>query len=128
MSGQALDLRRSARIVWRLKAWSARLSALGFLGGGVVHPAQPGDLPGQRRGRGLAVRPITSQAPVVTSPPVLAAALAGVDRGVPAASLGDRIQVGEAALGLMSIMVKDDNARQAIDTANVVARSYVSLR
>ena len=126
MSGQALDLRRSARIVWRLKALVGGMIVLGFLGGAAYTVLSPAIYQSSALVAISPSVPIASQTPVVTSPPVLATALAGVDRGVPLASLGDRIKVGEAALGLMSITVKDSNASQAIDTANVVARSYVS--
>ncbi len=126
MSGQALDLRRSARIVWRLKALVGGIIALGFLGGVVYTVLSPAIYQASAVVAISPSVPIGGQSPVVTSPPVLAAALGGVDRGIPLATLRDRIKVGEAALGLMSITVKDDNAQQAIDTANVVARSYIA--
>jgi capsular polysaccharide biosynthesis protein len=126
MSGQALDLRRSARIVWQLKALVGAVIALGFLGGAVYTALSPAIYLSSAL---VAISPsvkIASQAPVVTSPPVLAAALDGVDQGIPLATLQRRIQVEGAAVGLMSIVAEADNSRQAIDTANVVARSYIA--
>jgi Chain length determinant protein len=126
MSGQALDLRRSARILWRLRTLVGGIIALGFLGGAVYTVLSPAIYQSSALVAISPSIPIVSQTPVVTSPPVLAAALAGVDRVVPIATLGDRIYVGEAAAGLMSITAEADNPRQAVDTANVVARSYVT--
>jgi capsular polysaccharide biosynthesis protein len=127
MSGQALDLRRSARIVWRLKALVGAMIALGFLGGAVYTALIPATYQSTAL---VSIAPsilVNSQAPVITSPPVLAAALAGVDRDVPLATLRGRIQVLQAAVGLMAVTAQADNAGQAIATVNVVARSYVAF-
>ena len=126
MSGQALDLRRSAQIVWRLRGLVAAFIVLGFLGGAVytaVHPAV-------YQSRALvAISPsvsITSQAAVVTSPSVLGPALNGVDRGVPLTILRNRVFVLRVATGLMAVVAEANSPGQAIGTANVVARSYVA--
>jgi capsular polysaccharide biosynthesis protein len=126
MGGQALNLRRSARIVWQLKALVGAVIALGFLGGAVYTVLSPAVYQSSAL---VAISPsvvIASQTPVVTSPPVLATALDGVDRGMPLATLQHRIYVEGAAVGLMSIVAEADSSRQAIDTANAVARSYVA--
>jgi capsular polysaccharide biosynthesis protein len=127
MSGQALDLRRSARIVWQLKALVGSIIALGVLGGAVYTVLSPAVYQSSALVAISPSVPIDSQAAVVTSPPVLAAALAGVDRGVPLATLRGRIQTLQVEVGLMSITAESDNAGLAIDTANAVARSYVAF-
>ena len=126
MNGQALDLRRSARIVWQLKALVGGIIALGFMGGAVYTVLSPAVYQSSAL---VAISPsvwIASQASVVTSPSVLATARAGVDRDIPLATLQQHIQVETAAYGLMAIVAEAGNSRQAIDTANVVARSYVA--
>ena len=127
MSGQALDLRRSARIVRQRKALVGSIITLGFLGGAVYTVLSPAVYQSSALVAISPSVPINSQAAVVTSPPVLAAALAGVDRGVPLATLRGRIQTLQVAVGLMAITAESDNAGQAIDAANVVARSYVAF-
>lgn len=126
MRGQVLDLRRSARIVWRLKAMAGTIIALGFLAGVAYTVLSPAVYLSRALVAISPSIPVTGQAPVVTSPAVLAAALNGVDRGVPLVTLQDRIQVSQAAVGLMSIAADGDTPRQAIETANIVARSYVA--
>ena len=126
MSGQALDLRGSARIIWRLKALVGAIIALGFAGGAVFTALSPAIYQSSALVAISPSVPITSQTAVVTSPPILASALAGVDQGIPLATLRARIQISQAEVGLMSITAEADNPRQAIDTANVVARSYVA--
>ena len=126
MGGQALDLKRSAQIVWRLKWLVAAFVALGFLGGAVYTVVSPAAY--QSRAL-VAISPsvdIISQAAVVTGPPVLAPALNGVDRGVPLATLRSRVWVLRVATGLMAVVAKASTPGQAIGTANVVARSYIA--
>ena len=127
MSGQALDLRGSARIIWRLKALVGAIIALGFVGGAVYTVLSPAIYQSSALVAISPSVPITSQTAVMTSPPILAAALAGVDQGIPLATLRGRIQISQAEAGLMSITAEADNPRQAIDTANVVAHSYVAF-
>jgi hypothetical protein len=126
MDGQALDLKRSAQIVWRLKWLVAVTAALGFLGGAVYTVVSPAVY----QSRALVAIPpsadFASQAAVVTSEPVLAPALYGVDRGVPLATLRNRVYVLQAADGLMAVTAEASTPGQAIGTANVVARSYVA--
>src|ERR1700678_3594526 len=126
MSGQALDLRRSAQIVWRLRALVGAIIALGFLGGAAYTALTPASYLSNAV---VVLSPsiaIASQAAVVDSPPVLADALTGVDRGMSLQTLRSRVQTGPVAVGLMSISVVADTPSQAIETANVVTRSYVA--
>ena len=126
MSGQALDLKRSAQIVWRLKGLVATIIALGFLSGAAYTALSPAVY--QSRAL-VAISPsvsIAGQAAVVTSPPVLASALNGVDRGVPLTVLLNRVHIEGAAAGLMAVVATASTPGQAIGTANVVARSYVA--
>jgi len=126
MSGQALDLRRSAQIVWRLKPVVAAFIALGFLAG-VAYTAVS---PAVYQSRALvAISPsnsIAKQAAVVTSPQVLLPALNGVDRGVPLNTLRNRVFVLSVGYGLMAVVAEASTPGQAIGTANVVARSYIA--
>jgi Chain length determinant protein len=126
MGAQALDLRRSAQIVWRLKWLVAAFIVLGFLGG-VVYTALS---PAVYQSRALVAIPppvsITNQAAVVTSPQVLVPALSGVDRGVPLTTLRNRVFVLRAASGLMAVVAEAGSPGQAIGTANAVARGYVA--
>jgi len=105
MSGQALDLRRSAQIVWRLRALVGAIIALGFLGGAAYTALTPASYLSNAV---VVLSPsiaIASQAAVVDSPPVLADALTGVDRGMSLQTLRSRVQTGPVAVGLMSISV-----------------------
>ena len=126
MGGQALDLRRSAQIVWRLKGLVAAFIALGFLAGAAYTKVVPEVY--QSRAV-VAISPsisTASQAAVVTSPQVLVPALNGVDRGVPLTTLRNRVFVLRVAAGLIAVVAEATSAGQAIGTANVVARSYVA--
>jgi capsular polysaccharide biosynthesis protein len=126
MDGRALDLKRSAQIVWRLKWLVATVVALGILAGAVYTVV----VPASYQSRALvAITPsvdTTSQAAVVTSPQVLAPVLGGVDHGVPFDTLRSNVWVLPAAVGLMAIVARDTTPGQAIATANAVARSYVA--
>lgn len=126
MGGQALDLKRSAQIVWRLKWLVAAVAALGFLGGAVYTAV----VPAIYQSRALvAISPsadFDSQAALVISKPVLTSALDGVDHGMPLSTLRNRIYVLQASVGLMAVTAKGNTPGQAIGTANVVARSYIA--
>ncbi len=126
MDGRALDLKRSAQIVWRSKWLVATVVALGILAGAVYTVV----IPAAYQSRALvAIAPkvdITSQAAVVTSPQVLGPLLGGVDRGVPFDTLRSNVWVLPAAVGLMAVVARDTTPGQAMATANAVARSYVA--
>ena len=55
MSGQALDLKRSAQIVWRLKGLVATIIALGFLSGAAYTALSPAVYQSRAAGRDLAL-------------------------------------------------------------------------
>jgi capsular polysaccharide biosynthesis protein len=126
MDGQALDLKRSAQIVWRLKWLVTAIVVLGFLGGAVYTVLSPPIY----QSRAVVALPlsadINNQAALVTSKPVLASALAGVDRGLSVTTLRDRIHVLSPVAGIITVQAKGNTPAQAIGTANVVARSYVA--
>ncbi len=126
MDGQALDLKRSAQIVWRLKWLVTAIVVLGFLGGAVYTVLSPPIY----QSRAVVALPlsadINNQAALVTSKPVLAAALAGVDRGLSVTTLRDRIYVLSPVAGIITVQAKGNTPAQAIGTANVVARSYIA--
>jgi hypothetical protein len=127
MSGQALDLVRSAQIVWRLRGLVAAFVALGFLGGAVYTAVSPAVYQADAF---VAISPsvsIAKQEALVNSPLVLAPALNGVDRGVPLTTLRSRVFALTADVGLMMVVAEASTASQAISTANVVARSYVAV-
>jgi capsular polysaccharide biosynthesis protein len=126
MDGEALGLKRSAQIVWRLRWLVAATVVLGFLAGVVYTMITPAVY--QARAL-VAVSPsidIESQAAVVTSPQVLAPVLGGVDRGEPLNTLRSNVWVLQAASGLMAVVARASTPGQAMDTANAVARSYVA--
>ena len=103
MSGQALDLRRSARIVWRHKALVGVVTAMGLMAGVAYTVLNP---PTYLSSALVALSPsanIASQTAIVTSAPVLSLALPGVEPGMSLDTLHNRIQASRAATGLMSV-------------------------
>jgi hypothetical protein len=127
MSGQALDLVRSAQIVWRLRGLVAAFLALGFLGGAVYTAVSPAVYQADAFVAISQSVSIAKQEALVNSPLVLAPALNGVDRGVPLTTLRNRVFALTADAGLMMVVAEASTASQAISTANVVARSYVAV-
>ena len=127
MSGQALDLVRSAQIVWRLRRLVAAFLALGFLGGAVYTAVSPAVYQADAFVAISQSVSIAKQEALVNSPLVLAPALNGVDRGVPLTTLRSRVFAKTADAGLMMVVAEASTAAQAISTANVVARSYVAV-
>jgi hypothetical protein len=127
MSGQALDLVRSAQIVWRLRGLVAAFLALGFLGGAVYTAVSPAVYQADAFVAISQSVSIAKQEALVNSPLVLAPALNGVDRGVPLTTLRNRVFALTADAGLMMVVAEAGTASQAISTANVVARSYVAV-
>jgi capsular polysaccharide biosynthesis protein len=126
MSRQALDLKRSAQIIWRHKAPVGAAVLLGLLGAVLYTALYPPAYTGTAL---VAVPPsvsISTQAVVVTSTPVLSLALPSVPPGTSLDTLNGRVTAGQAATGLMSVSARARTPAQAIDTANAVARSYVA--
>ena len=126
MSGQALDLRRSAQIMRRHKTLVVLAAALGLVAGVAYTALNP---PAYSSSALVAVTPsvsIASQPVVVTSTPVLSLALSSVGPGVPLATLRGRVHAQRIAAGLMSVSASGNTPAQAVGTANAVARSYVA--
>ena len=126
MSRQALDLRRSAQIVWRQKVLVGVFTAIGLLAGVAYTALNP---PTYLSSALVALSPsvsVAGQAAVVTSAPVLSLALPSVKPGTSLDTLHSRIQATSAAVGLMSVSADGSTSAQAIETANAVARSYVA--
>ncbi len=126
MSRQALDLKRSAQIVWRYKALVGAAALLGLLGAVLFTALYPPAFTGTAL---VAFPPsvsISTQAVVVTSTPVLSLALPSVPPGTSLDTLHGRVDAEQAAAGLMSVNAWARTPAQAIDTANAVARGYVA--
>jgi capsular polysaccharide biosynthesis protein len=126
MSGEALDLRRSAQMIWRHKALVGAYAALGLLGAVVFTVLYP---PTYTSSTLVAFPPsvnISTQAVVVASDLVLSLARPSVDPGMSLATLHSRIDAEPAATQLMSITARGSTPAQAVETANAVTRSYVA--
>jgi capsular polysaccharide biosynthesis protein len=139
MSQQALDLRRSTKIVWRHKILVAAVMVLGILAGGahawfnpptmastalVVLPQPPQNV--QVTGGNGGPDPFTATQEVIAgSNKVLAAALPDVRPAMSLPALRRNIQVGSLTPEVISITAKGKNAADAESTANAVANSYV---
>jgi capsular polysaccharide biosynthesis protein len=126
MSRQALDLRRSAQIMWRHRVLVGVVTAMGLMAGAAYTLLNPSTY---LSGALVALSPsvsVTSQAAVVTSAPVLSLALPSVEPVMSLGTLHSRVQASGAATGLMSVRADGSTPAQAIETANAVARSYVA--
>jgi capsular polysaccharide biosynthesis protein len=127
MSEQALDLRRSMRIVRRHKLVVGVCAVLGALAGvafTVLHPPLV-------TSKALVVLPqsaskyIGTQVVIAGSNPVLAGAMRGLNPPVPLAVLRDRTQARSLTSNIIAISGQGKTAAEAEDTANAVANSYV---
>jgi len=139
MSQQAMDLRRSIKIVWRRKILVAAVMVLGILAGGahawfnpptlastalVVLPQPPQNA--QVTGGNGTTDPFTATQKVIAgSNKVLAAALPDVRPAMSLPALRQNIQVGSLTPLVISITAKGKNAADAEAAANAVAKSYV---
>jgi capsular polysaccharide biosynthesis protein len=125
VSPQALDLRRSAVILWRHKLVIGTLIALGLIGNGAYALAQ------QEVYTSIAlvvVGPsvnLSTQAVVVTSDPVLGDALRTGGLGGSVEALRPRVNAGDAAGQTLFISAQGSTAQSAEHTADAVARSYI---
>lgn len=125
MSAQALDLRRSAAILWQHRIVVGALVALGLLGTAAYAMAQQEVYTSSVL---VVVGPsvnVSTQAVVVTSYPVLADAISAVGPGVSVGTLSQRVSAGDAAAQTLSISAQGNTAQLAERTANAVARSYI---
>ena len=143
MSQQALDLRRSLRLVRRHKIVFGIFVVLGVLGGvafGVLRPpmlasqalvvvqlpaaeaaAPQGGSAGSAPGSALA-----TQAVIASSDPVLGSALRSVHLAMSLQTLRGQVQAKGLTNNILSISAQGKTAAQAESTANAVANSYVA--
>jgi capsular polysaccharide biosynthesis protein len=125
MSGQALDLKRSAQMIRRHRTLVVVAAALGLMAGAAYTALNP---PTYTSSAFVAVTPsvsTASQPVIVTSAPVLSLALSSVGPGVSLAILHGRVHAQRVAAGLTSVSASGNTPAQAVVTANAVARSYV---
>jgi len=146
MSEQALDLRRSAQIIRRHKVVVSVFVMLGLLGavGWALHrppmltsqalvtvalpPAEQGAGPPSQNGQPVIPPALATQIVIAGSNPVLQRALPAIDPSMPLATLRSRVQVTSVAgSDVLSISAQGKTAAQAEDTANAVAKSYVTI-
>lgn len=132
MSGQELDLRRSARILRRHWLLVGAVALLGLLAGAAYYVHKPPMLTANT----LVVVPYATgfatnnsaytatQVVIAQSDPVLADALPHVPP-MSLATLRDRVQVTALTSNVVSISAKGSTARQAEATANAVTSSYL---
>ena len=126
MSGQALDLKRSAQIVRRYKLLISVAAALGLLAGAgyaILHPPL-------QSSTAQVVLPVTkleiaTQVVIAESDPVLSGALPNTGTAVSLDTLRGRVQVKSLTTNLMQITAEGRTAAQAEATANAVANSYI---
>ena len=126
MSGQALDLKRSARIVWQHKVLVGIVTALGLLVGVGYTALNPSAYLSSALVAFSPTANIASQTAIVTSGPVLSLALPSVEPGMSLDVLHSHVRASRVATGLMSVGADGGTPAQAIETANAVARSYVA--
>jgi capsular polysaccharide biosynthesis protein len=134
MNDEALDLRRSARILRRNVTAVALAAALGLLAGAVFAMAKPPLrastalvlLPPAVRGVGpQPSRYLATQLVVATSYPVLARADRALHPPVPVATLQGRVTVTSPSADLIAFTAQAPTDAQAEGIANAVARSYI---
>jgi capsular polysaccharide biosynthesis protein len=127
MSGQALDLRRSAWIVRQHRALVGVIAALGLLiGMGYVLLNPP-----VKTSTALIVLPVSShevatQVVVAKSEPVLSAALPAIHPSINLTALQNHLQIKSLTGNLISVTATGSSPAQAESTANAVARSFIS--
>jgi capsular polysaccharide biosynthesis protein len=128
MSEQALDLRRSMRIVWRHKVVVAIAATLGLAAGAAFTMLHPPMLTSEALVMlpPPAARYIGTQAVIADSDPVLAQAVHQMDHPVPLATLRSRVQAKSLTPRIITISAQGTTAAQARNTANAVADSYIA--
>ena len=126
MTGQALNLTRSATIVWRHKIVAGTLIALGLVGNTALTLAQPEVYTSSALVMVAPTVNLSNQAVVVTSVPVLSRVLLNAGLGLSYRTLLSRVQAAPAGYITLSIRAEGDTAQQAERTANAVTRSYLA--
>jgi capsular polysaccharide biosynthesis protein len=128
MSEQALDLRRSMKIVRRHKIAVSIATLLGLSAGVALVVLSPPALASSA----LVVLPpsaarfITTQVVVAGSDPVMTGAIRHLDQATSVQALQSRVQVRNLSPTIISISAQGKTAAQAEETANAVANSYVA--
>ena len=128
MSEQALDLRRTARIVWRYKALLGMAAAVGLLAGVAFAILRPPLF----TSRALVILPpaashtIGTQVFIADSYPVLTRTANRLNPPVPLSTLRSRVQASRLSPQIISISAQGTTAAQAEATANAAARSYIA--
>ena len=127
MSEQALNLRRSMRIVRRHKVLVGSLVALGVLAGvGYVVLKPPMVTSNALVGLPATTRDTSTQVVIAGSNPVLEAARRTIHPAVPRPTRRNRIQVKSLTQNILSISAQGKTAAEAEGAANAVAKSYVA--
>jgi capsular polysaccharide biosynthesis protein len=128
MSEQALDLRRSMKIVRRHKIAVSVATLLGLSAGVAFVVLSPPTLASSA----LVVLPtsaaryITTQVVIAGSDPVMTGAIRHLDQATSVQALQSRVQVRNLSPTIISISAQGKTAAQAEETANAVANSYVN--
>jgi capsular polysaccharide biosynthesis protein len=125
MSEQALDLRRSMRIVRRHKIIVTVFAALGLAAGiGLTMMSTPMLTSNTLVVLPATIRNMSTQVVIAGSDPVLAGALRTLDSSQSPEALRSSIQVKSLTSNLLSISAQGKTAAAAESTANAIARSY----
>ena len=127
MSGQALDLHRSAQIMRRHKILIGVAAAVGLLAGaayGFLNPPMFSSsalivLP-------VSTRQISTEVVIAHSDPVLSAALPQAGTGISLGTLRTRVKTNSLTGNVISITAQGKTAAQAEAAANAVAASFIS--
>lgn len=128
MNEQALDLHRVVQVVWRYKLVLGIAGLVGLLAGASLTVLRPPLL----TSKALVVLPpsagrtIGTQVFIADSYPVLSGAARQLRPPLPVQTLRDRVQTGKVSSQIISISAQGRTAAQAEDTANTVARNYLT--
>ncbi len=127
MSGQALDLQRSAQIMRRYKILIGVAAAVGLLAGAAYGFLNPPMFSSSA----LIVVPVSSgqistEVVIAHSDPVLSAALPQAGTGISLGTLGTRVKANSLTGNVISITAQGTTAAQAEAAANAVAASFIT--
>ena len=132
MSDQALDLRRSVRIMRRHKIIVGVFAAVGLLAGAGYAVRHPPMLASSALVFLQRSASVPTQALIADSQPVLVMALQSgtlqrLEPGMSWQTLQSRVQVKKVTANLISITAHGKTAAEAEGVANAVARSYIAF-
>ena len=127
MSGQALDLRRSAHIVRRYKVLVGAVATVGLLAGAGYALLKPPMLSSSALVvLPVSTRQISTEVVIARSDPVLSQAVPQAGGGISLDTLRSRVQVRSLTGNVISISAQGKTAAQAEAAANAVADSFIS--